>query len=95
MDSIVRLVARYLRDNPLASDTAEGIAHWWLPAGTTNGETLQQALSHLIALGAVEAVNASDGKVRYRRATGGAEIDALLDGVLTEKAGSDGNHSIH
>jgi len=32
---LVQQISGYLRDNPLACDTQEGIARWWLAEGTT------------------------------------------------------------
>src|SRR6185436_8310989 len=32
---LVQQISAYLRDNPLACDTQEGIARWWLAEGTS------------------------------------------------------------
>lgn len=72
-------LARYLRINPLAGDTREGIAQWWLGLASVSTETVERALALLQEAGAVEAVRAVDGRVRYRRASIDADGDARLD----------------
>ena len=65
---LVRRLSRYLHDNPLASDTPEGIARWWLQLEwATNEDTLAEALAHLVSSRCVEGVRGPDGRVRYRR----------------------------
>lgn len=64
--ALVRSLNRYLRDNPLACDGAEGIARWWLAAPVDAG-TLADALALMLARGEIQALRAADGRVRYRR----------------------------
>jgi hypothetical protein len=76
---LVSALARYLRAHPCASDTASGIAQWWLPTEDfVSRKQLAMALQFLVDRQAVEAVVAADGQVRYRR-TGD---DALLDAAV-------------
>ena len=82
VSDLLRAVSRYLRLNPLASDTVEGIRMWWLtgtPAATTD---LEQALHQLARAGVVEATRAADGQVHYRRAAVDAAVDAKLDRII-------------
>ena len=77
----VRALARYLRSNPQASDTAEGIRLWWLDPGVEiTMEQLQTAIDWLQEHGIVEELRAADGRRRYRRIAN----DAQLDGVLRD-----------
>jgi len=79
VEEIVRALSRYLRLNPLASDTLEGIAQWWLTVDDFSEARLQQALQQLVDAGVVAAVQAADGQVRYRRSALNASVDAQLD----------------
>ncbi|WP_141715279.1 hypothetical protein [Burkholderia ubonensis] len=65
--AIVRALAAYLRDNPLACDTPQGVALWWLPLGyeITTQESLA-ALKWMQSNGLVEELAAADGRLRYR-----------------------------
>ena len=66
--ALVRLLDGYLRNNPLACDTAEGITRWWLGAAAPDdSRTLMRALERMQADGTIEALQAADGRVRYRR----------------------------
>jgi len=68
VSALVRLLTRYLRDNPLACDTAEGIARWWLASvAPVDSRVLMNALDRMRATGAIEMLKAADGRVRYRR----------------------------
>jgi hypothetical protein len=75
----VRALARYLRANPHASDTVEGIRLWWLEPGVEiTMERLQTAIGYLLEQGIVEELRAADGRRRYRRIADDARLDGLL-----------------
>jgi len=76
---LARRLAAYVRANPRAGDTREGITQWWLGLPATAGNRVQRALASLQAAGLIEAVGALDGHVRYRRAALDAQSDAALD----------------
>jgi hypothetical protein len=64
---IVRALADYLRANPLACDTADGISRWWLASQSISMERLLQALGWMKRHHLVEEMLAADGRLRYRR----------------------------
>lgn len=76
---IVGVLSRYLRLNPLASDTLEGIAQWWLRTDDFSMSDLTSALDEMKQAGVIEVANAADGQVRYRRTALDARIDEQLD----------------
>lgn len=78
-DELVRALSRYLRLNPLASDTLEGISQWWLKSHDYSQADLQRALEHMARAGVVEATRAADGQIRWRRCALSAAVDAQLD----------------
>jgi hypothetical protein len=87
--TVARAISRYLRVNPLACDTSDGIARWWLGGVPAEDSDLAEALGWLQRAGLVEATTAADGRVRYRRAALGAGIDAAFDRlILDEPSGS-------
>jgi len=78
--TLVQLLSRYLRDNPHACDTVEGIARWWLgPDAVLDTATLEAALRWLETYRLIEPLRAADGRVRYRRTDTGAAADTKLD----------------
>ena len=84
VNAIVQLLARYLRDNPNACDTADAIARWWLGPGVVSERpTLEAALAWLTQHALVETVHATDGRVRYQRARSGPQADAEFDALLS------------
>jgi len=86
--ALVRRLCHYLRDNPLASDRPEGIAHWWLHVEwLTSERVVGEAIAHLVSSGLVEAVHGSDGRIRYRRARG-EDVEQRLAAVAAEAEGS-------
>ncbi len=82
IDVIIRALSRYLRVNPLASDTLEGIAHWWLPSMIVGADELELACRWLERAGVIEAARAADGRVHYRRPGLDSAIDARLDRLI-------------
>jgi hypothetical protein len=70
--AVVNALSEYLRRNPQACDTLDGIARWWLGGEWRQRTTLvQEALDGLEELGVIERVQAGDGRVRYRRRADG------------------------
>ena len=77
LTDIVGALAFYLRENPDACDTAEGIHRWWFPPGA--GYTLDavvRALAWMAEHGVVEVTTAADGRRRFRRL---ASVDDLME----------------
>lgn len=65
---VVHALAAYLLAHPQASDTAEGIARWWLRSDAQlSSALLQQALDWMEGKGLIDKVVAGDGRVRWRR----------------------------
>lgn len=85
-------LARYLRANPLAGDTKEGIAQWWLGFASVPVDVVERALALLQEAGVLETVRAADGRVRYRRVSADAEGDARLDRFIAAHADSATRH---
>jgi hypothetical protein len=75
-------VSRYLRLNPLASDTVEGISAWWLRTRNAKELELLRALEWLCREGVIEAHQGADGRTRYRRTNPAADIDQQLQRLL-------------
>lgn len=62
-------ILHYLRSNPNAADSLEGIMNWWLPKrgyAQANTEEVMLALDQLIAAGVVEKILLVDGTILYR-----------------------------
>ncbi|HBZ30194.1 MAG TPA: hypothetical protein DEO56_06305, partial [Nitrosomonas nitrosa] len=62
------VILQYLRSNPDAADTLEGIMNWWLPKQRyeqVNVENVYQALEQLITEGEIKKVSLLDGTTLY------------------------------
>lgn len=77
--SIVTELARYLRANPHACDTAEGICRWWLGADLAAMDTLSRALAWMIERGLMQEQVALDGRARYRRSATDAQLKRTIE----------------
>jgi hypothetical protein len=79
--AITRALARYLRTNPYACDTAVGIAQWWLPLEFEATEfDVLPLLERLASRGLLEKFGTADGRWFYRRVV----LDAATDGTLEQ-----------
>jgi len=76
-------LVRYLRLHPQASDTAEGIARWWLRGEIDmDVRRVQQALDWMNEAGLIESIHAGDGRKRYRRSSDTVEFERRVARVL-------------
>lgn len=80
MVAVVRALARYLRANPLACDTADGIGRWWMGPDRVSTADLMKALDYMKRHGLMEEVFAVDGRTRYRRCASEAQLQAAIEG---------------
>ena len=76
--AVLRELARYLRANPLASDTADSICRWWLDGDFVRMDEVMNALELMQRHRLVEAFVAADCLLRYRRIGSDAEFDRLI-----------------
>lgn len=75
----IRALALYLRDHPNACDSADGIRRWWLPEGLkVTVDELDKAVTWMKQQGLIEETAAADGRVRFRRCAGDAQLEAAL-----------------
>lgn len=75
---VVCALALYLRANPLACDSLEGIRRWWLAAHAIAREQLEEALDLMMEQGIVEQIMAADGRLRYRRCGNDTLLQATI-----------------
>lgn len=64
---IARAILEHLRQHPLAADSAEGVARWWLkpPHDRARLEDVEQALEALVAQGVLRRVQLGGGGALY------------------------------
>jgi hypothetical protein len=67
-DDLDRKILDYLKQNPSAEDTLEGIAQWWLLEQQIRIETarVQAALKQLVDHKLLIVRRGGDGRIRYR-----------------------------
>ena len=63
-----RAILDYLRKNPDARDTLDGIVQWWLPEQKLRPRiaTIKEALDQLIASGSITEHKGKDAQISYR-----------------------------
>jgi hypothetical protein len=64
----VQAIREYLRKNPNAQDTQDGILHWWLTELPVKPRdvTLKQALEELVNDGFLNTHKGKDAQISYR-----------------------------
>jgi hypothetical protein len=89
--AVAGAIAAHLLVNPQASDTAIGIARWWLPdslgSDMSSLNTVTTALSWMTELGLVEELSAADGRTRYRRGAPDAALRQFIEHTARGTAG--------
>lgn len=85
-----RTLSSYLRNNPRACDTAQGIARWWmLPHTGVSEAEVQPLLDELHEKGLMTRFSTLEGRWLYRRSS----IDAVSNGELERMtADTNGSH---
>lgn len=81
-DLVCALVS-YVKANPLACDTADGICRWWLGPPRVSQEKLLEALDWMKRRGLMEELIAADGRLRYRRSATDEQLQAAVTGLKT------------
>jgi hypothetical protein len=76
---IVEGLIAYVFANPLACDTEDGIARWWLSDCHQSSHDVATALGWLVRKGLLQTVTAADGRTRYRRIATDDSLKAALD----------------
>lgn len=89
LSAVVGALLRYLRANPHACDTAEGIRRWWFaPDVRFTEDAVAGALDAMTRDHLLEVTTAVDGHQRYRRSATDEEIEAALRGLDRGDAGA-------
>ncbi|MGI8917690.1 MAG: hypothetical protein ACR2H6_03735 [Pyrinomonadaceae bacterium] len=75
LSETAQAILDYLRRNPEAQDTLEGIVQWWLPAQhfTPRVATIKEALQKLIDAEFISEHRGKDAQVSYRITTLGLQ----------------------
>ncbi len=68
IDETVRAIMEYLRQNPDAQDTQDGILQWWLTELPTKPRdaTVKKALDDLVRAGLLSEHKGKDAQISYR-----------------------------
>jgi hypothetical protein len=84
-----RTLSSYLRTNPQACDTADGIARWWmLPHVGVSEAEVRPLLDELLDKGLVTRFSTIEGRWLYRRSSVDAYSDRELERMTADTNGS-------
>ena len=77
---------------PEASDSAQGIARWWLePAEAVDMQLLAEALDFLVAQGVFAVRVGPDGRARWLRVGSDAALQRMLAQLPPQPDGDEGH----
>lgn len=64
---LIEAIEAHLASNPLAADSADGVARWWLAAHevVASLQEVETALATLVRLGRLRRVTLADGNTLY------------------------------
>lgn len=83
--TLVKRLSHHLLLNRRASDTAEGIASWWLASTPPpHPRALEAALHWMVDCGVLVAVNAADGRIHYRCRHDIDDLELRLDALARD-----------
>lgn len=76
LSEIAREILDYLRKNPEARDTLEGVVQWWLPEQEIKRRTaaIKKALDELVGAGLLSEHKGKDAQISYRITNQGLQI---------------------
>lgn len=83
---VIQALVAYLSAHPQASDTAEGMARWWLRDDAIEVARLEQALELMEQGGLMERTTAGDGRVRWRRSGDAATFERAYAAFVVARA---------
>ena len=71
VDAVATAILHHLHAHPLAADSVEGVARWWLgPAlADVSVEQVEQALELLVSRSALRRLALMDGSILYAQAS--------------------------
>ena len=71
VDAIANAVLHHLQAHPLAADSVEGVARWWLGPALANVrvEQVERALDLLVSRHALRRLSLMDGSILYAQAS--------------------------
>jgi hypothetical protein len=71
VDAIAAAILAHLQAHPLAADSADGVARWWLGPAHSNVtvEQVERALELLVSRRALRRLSLMDGTILYSLAT--------------------------
>ncbi len=83
--SLVKRLSSHLLQHRRASDTAEGIASWWIASSPPPSPgALDAALRWMVDCGVLVALGAADGRVHYRCRQDVDDLELRLDALARD-----------
>lgn len=66
-DEVAMATMEYLQSHPLAADSVDGVARWWLGPvyASVSAALVERALERLVALHAMRRLDLMDGTILY------------------------------
>ena len=70
VETVATAIVDYVQAHPLAADSADGVARWWLgpPHSNVTVEQVERALNLLVSRRALRRLRLMDGSILYSQA---------------------------